>query len=145
MYCYAVFWCFVVSYLFYFSCIVQHFGSVMWKCFIKKKKNRSTAYSIQVTCGQVWWPIHGICALILTYPKCTHTVVNTHKPWTHTRSSGQPFMLQRPGSGALLKGTSVMVLRMERALYIHSPPPTIPAGPRLELATFGLQFRLSNH
>ncbi len=34
-------------------------------------------------------------------------------------------MLRRPGSswgfGALLKGTSVMVLMVERALYIHSP------------------------
>ncbi len=50
---------------------------------------------------------------------------NTHTPWPHTRSSGQPFMLRRPGSswgfGALLKGTSVMVLKVERALYIHSP------------------------
>ncbi len=64
--------------------------------------------------------------------KCTHTVVNTHTPWTHTHtpwthtpSSGQPFMLRRPGSswgfGALLKGTSVVVLKVERALYIHSP------------------------
>ncbi len=62
----------------------------------------------------------------LTYPKCTHTPVNTHTPWTHTRSSGQPFMLWHPGSswgfGVLLKGlTSVVVLRVERALYIHSP------------------------
>ncbi len=87
---------------------------------IKKKKSVS-----EVTCGQVWWPILGICALHLTHPKCTHTAVNTHTPWTHTRSSGQPFMLRRPGSswgfGDLLKGTSVVVLRMERALYIHSP------------------------
>ncbi len=56
----------------------------------------------------------------------THTV-NTHTQWTHTRSSGQPFMLRHPGSswgfGALLKGlTSVVVLKEERALYIHSPP-----------------------
>ncbi len=29
---------------------------------------------------------------------------------------------------------------------VHSIPPlTIPAGPRLELATFGLRVRLSNH
>ena len=29
---------------------------------------------------------------------------------------------------------------------VHSlPPPTIPACPRLELATLGLQVRLSNH
>ncbi len=51
--------------------------------------------------------------------------VHTHTSWTHTRSSGQPFMLRCPGSswglGALLKGTSVVVLRVERALYIHSP------------------------
>ncbi len=55
----------------------------------------------------------------------THTQQWTHTPWTHTRSSGQPFMLRRPGSnwgfGSLLKGTSVVVLRVERALYIHSP------------------------
>ncbi len=77
-----------------------------------------------VTCGQVWWPILGICALYLTHLKCTHTAVNTHTPRTHTRSSGQP-MLRRPGSswgfGALLKGTSVVVLKVERVLYIHSP------------------------
>ncbi len=55
----------------------------------------------------------------------THSSEHTHTPWTHTRSSGQPFMLRRPGSswgfGALLKGTSVVVLSVERALYIHSP------------------------
>ncbi len=55
----------------------------------------------------------------------THTSEHTHTPWTHTQSSGQPFMLRRPGSswgfGALLKGTSVMVSKVERALYIHSP------------------------
>ncbi len=78
-----------------------------------------------VTYGQVWWPILGIRALHLTHPKCTHTAVNTHTPWTHTRSSGQPFMLRHPGSswgfGALLKGTSVVVLRVKRVLVIHSP------------------------
>ncbi len=101
-----------------------------------------------VTCGQVWCPILGICALHLTHPSA-HTQqweVNKH---THTRCSGQS-MLRRPGSSwgfsALLKGlTSVVVLRVERELYIHSPPPTIPAGPRLEPATFRLQVRLSNH
>ncbi len=96
-----------------------------------------------VTYGQEWWPILGICALQLSHPKCTHTAVNTHTPWTHTRSSGQPFMLRCPGSswgfGALFKGTSVVVLRVERALYIHSP--------HLQFlpATFGLRVRLSNH
>ncbi len=91
-----------------------------------------------VTCGQVWLPILGICALHLTHPKCTHTAVNTHTPWTHTRSSGQPFMLWRPGSswgfGALLKGTSVVVLRVERVLVIHSPHLQFLPDLRLELS-----------
>ncbi len=93
-----------------------------------------------VTCGQVWWPILRICALHLSHPKCTHTEVNTHTPWTHTRSSGQPFMLRHPGSswgfGDLLKGTSVMVLRVKRALDIHSPHLQSPPDLRLEPATF---------
>ncbi len=81
--------------------------------------------NVKVTCGQVWWPILRICALHLSHPQCTHTAVNTHTPWTHNRSSGQPFMLRCLGSiwgfSALLKGTSVVVLRVERVLYIHSP------------------------
>ncbi len=52
----------------------------------------------------------------------THTHTHTH---THPRSSGLPVMLRHPGSswgfGVLLKGTSVVVLRVERALDIHSP------------------------
>ncbi len=36
-----------------------------------------------MTCGRVWWPILGICALHLTHP-CTHTVVNTHTHREHT-------------------------------------------------------------
>ncbi len=51
--------------------------------------------------------------------------MNIHTLWTHTRSSGLPFMLRRPrsswGFGALLKGTSVEVLRVERVLDIHFP------------------------
>ncbi len=67
--------------------------------------------------------------------KCTHTAVNkhththththkyTHTLWKHIRSSGQPFMLWGSswGFSALLKGTSVMVLRVERVLDLHSP------------------------
>ncbi len=44
----------------------------------------NTVQVSDVTYGQVWWPILGICALHLTHPKCTHTAVNTHTPWTHT-------------------------------------------------------------
>ncbi len=57
--------------------------------------------------------------------KCTQTAVNEHTP----RAVGSPGSSW--GFGALLKDlTSVVVLRVERALDIHSPPPpTIPAGP----------------
>ncbi len=101
------------------------------KLMAEMKNLTCDASDSDVTCGHVWLPILGISALHLTHPKCTHTAVNTHTPWTHTRSSRQPFMQRRPGSswgfGALLKGTSVVVLKVEE--YIHSPPPTIPAGP----------------
>ncbi len=96
-----------------------------------------------MTYSQVWWPILWICALHINPSK-----VHTHRPWTHTRSSGQSFMLQHPGSswgfGALLKGTSVVVLKMEESARHSLPPPTIPAGPRLEQANIRLRVRLSN-
>ncbi len=67
-----------------------------------------------VTFGQV---CRNLCSAF-THPKCTHT------PWTHTRSSGQPFMLQHPGRQlrvwCLAQGHYV-VLKVERVLYIHSP------------------------
>ncbi len=85
---------------------------------------------MKVTCGQVWWPILGICALHLTHPMCTHThssehthTVNTHwEQWAaiYAATPGSSW-----GCGALLKGTSVVVLRVERALYIPPPPPPI--------------------
>ncbi len=85
----------------------------------KNKRYPEFKSESDVTYNQVWWPILGICALHLPI-QSAHT-----QQWTHTRSSGQPFMLRRPGSswgfGALLKGTSVVVLKVERALYIHSP------------------------
>ncbi len=83
-----------------------------------------------VTYSQVWWPILGIRALHLTHPKCTHTAVNTHTH-THTHTVNThpeqwaAIYAAAPGEQlgvrALLKGTSVVVLRVERALYIHSP------------------------
>ncbi len=82
-------------------------GSGVWPSMVTHTRNLSSAFNPS---------------------KCTLTAVNNTHPeqWA--------AMLRRPGSswgiGALLKGlTSVMVLKVERALVIHSPPPTIPAGP----------------
>ncbi len=59
---------------------------------------------------------------MVTHSRNSGSAFNPSQVHTHTRSSGQPFMLRHPGSsrgfGALLKATSVVVLR---ALYIHSP------------------------
>ncbi len=46
------------------------------------------------------------------YPSKVHT------PWTHTRSSRQPFR----GFCALLKGTSVVILKVERECCTFTPP-----------------------
>ncbi len=58
-------------------------------------------------------------------------------------------MLQRPGSSwgfsALLKDTSVVVLKEERALVINSPHRQSLPDLGIEPATFGLQVQLSNH
>ncbi len=51
----------------------------------------------EVTYSQVWRPILRIHALHFTHPSA-HTQQWTHTQWTHTRSSGQPFMLRRPRS-----------------------------------------------
>ncbi len=75
--------------------------------------------------------------------KCTLTAVNTHlEQWA--------AMLRRPGSswgfGALLKGlTSVVVLKVERALVIHSLHRQSLPDLGIEPATFGLQVQLANH
>ncbi len=88
----------------------------------------------EVTCGQVWRPILGICALHLTNP-CAHTQSSEHTHTVNTHpEQWAAILLRRPGSswgfGALLKGlTSVVVLRVEESAGYSLPPPTIPSGP----------------
>ncbi len=101
------------------------------------------AWEVKVTYRQEWWPILWIHILHLTHSTCTHTAVNTHTH-THTHCERTPGAV---GShlccsirGAV--GGSVPCA-VERALYIYSPPPTIPARPRLKLTTFRLWVRLS--
>ncbi len=72
--------------------------------------------------------ILGICALHLTIQDAHTHAVNTQTQWTHTRSSGQPFMLRHPGEQlgvwCLARGHPRLGMDGgERALYIHSSPP----------------------
>ncbi len=83
-----------------------------------------------------------LCSAINPSKVHTHSSEHTHTVNTHPEQRAVPGSIR--GFGALLKGSSVVVLRVERLLYINQPPP-IPAGPRLELTTFGLRGRLSNY
>ncbi len=102
---------------------------------------RALKIDSDVTYGQVWWPILGICALQLTHPKCTHTV-NTHpEQWAaiYAAAPGEQLGVRCLAQGHLSRG----IEGGESAGY-SLPPPTIPAGPRLELTTFGLLVWHSN-
>ncbi len=69
----------------------------------------------EVNCGQVWWPILGICALNLAHPSA-----RTHSPGavgSHIAAAPE----EQLGFGALLNGfTSVVVLKVEESAGIHS-------------------------
>ncbi len=85
-----------------------------------------------MTYDQVWWPILGICALHLSHPKCAHTAVNTHTPWTLPGAVGSHLCCgarEQLGVQCLAQGhLSRGIEGVESA--VHSlPPPTIPAGP----------------
>ncbi len=62
---------------------------------ITKRPKNYWQLLVKVTYDQVWWSILGICALHLTHTRA-HTL-----QWTHTLSSGQPFMLQHPPRAAV--------------------------------------------
>ncbi len=72
----------------------------------------------------------------------THTV-NTHpEQWAaiYAAAPGEQLGVRCLAQGHLSRG-----IEGGRERCTFTPPPTIPAGPRLELATFGLRVRLSNH
>ncbi len=93
---------------------------------------------------------------------CIWPIQSAHtQQWTHTHREHTHSSEHTPGAvgshlccgarGAV--GGSVSCSRTPQSWYwrrrestVHSlPPPTIPAGPRLELATFRLRVQLSNH
>ncbi len=97
----------------------------------------------EVVCGQVWWPILGICPLHLTHPSA-HS-----QQWTHTWSSGQPYCGARGAVGGSVPCSRVSPQSWywrwrEHLLFT---PPHLQSLPDLgiEPATFGLQVQLSNH
>ncbi len=72
--------------------------------------------------------------VLCIYPPKVHTHSSEH---THARSSGQP-VLRCLAQGNLSRG-----FKGGESAGLSLPPPTIPAGPRLELATFRLWVQLS--
>ncbi len=84
-------------------------------------------------------PTLWISALHLSHPKCTHThthTVNTHpEQWAaiYAAAPGEQLGVQCLAQGHLSRG-----IEGEESAVHSLPPTTIPAGPRLELTTFGL-------
>ncbi len=70
--------------------LVQFKFLVLLKAHLVSGKGKGSG---EVVCGQVWWPILGICPLHLTHPSA-HS-----QQWTHTRSSGQPYCGARGAVG----------------------------------------------
>ncbi len=84
--------------------------------------NQSIKWSeVKVTYSQVWWPILGIHALHLPIQVHTHSSEHTHTHHEHTpRAVGSHLCCGTQGAvGA--QGHLVGVLKVERALNIHSP------------------------
>ncbi len=67
-----------------------------------------------------------LCCAVNSSKVHTHSIEHTHTVNTHPQQWAAFFLLQRPGSswgfGALLKGTSVVVLRVERERCTFTPP-----------------------
>ncbi len=86
------------------------------------------------------------CVLCIYHPKCTHT-----QQWTHIREhTPRAVGSHLCCSGRWSVGSSVPCSRATQSWYwrwreccTFTPPLTIPAVPRLELATFRLWVRLS--
>ncbi len=101
----------------------------------------------EITYSQVWWPILIIRALHLPIQVHTHSSEHTHTHREHTPGAvGSHLCCGAQGA----VGGSVPCSRAPRRgiecgeIAVHLlPPPTIPAGPRLELATFRLWVRIS--
>ncbi len=77
-----------------------------------------------------------------THREHTHTM-NTHsEQWAaiHAAAPGEQLGVRCLAQGHLSRG-----IEGGQSAGHSLPPPTNPAGPRLEPATFGLRFRLSNH
>ncbi len=93
------------------------------------------------------WPtmvthILNLCSAINPSKVHTHSSEHTHTYREHTPGEVDSHLCcgargaVRVPWGALLMGTSVVVLRVERVLYIHSPHLQFLQDLRLELATF---------
>ncbi len=96
-----------------------------------------------MTYSQVWWPILRICALHLPIQVHTHTHSSEHTHTVNTHPEqwalGSHLCWGTQGAvGGSVPCSSRGIDGEESAVHLL-PPPTIPAGPRLELTTFGLQ------
>ncbi len=110
---------------------------------VHQQCNLEFFFNFEVTCGQVWWTILGICALHLIHPS------------THTHREHTPGAVGSQCCGARgAVGGSVSCSRVSPQSWYwrrresagHSlPTPTIPAGPVTRTRNLGLQVQCSIH
>ncbi len=78
----------------------------------------------------------------VTHPKGTHTAVNTHTVNTHPEQWAAIYAAaprEQLGIRCLAQGHLSHGIEGEESAVHSLSPTTIPTGPRLELATFGLR------
>ncbi len=122
--------------------LLQCFLSAFWSLFFWRPPFTADESESDVTYGQVWWPILGICALQITHPKCTQQWTKTHCEHTQPIYTATP--VEQLGVRCLAQGHLSRAIEGGKSAVHSLPPPTIPAGLKLELTTFGLRVRLSN-
>ncbi len=99
------------------------------------------------------WPsmvthTRNLCSAINPSKVHTHSSEHTHTVNTHPEqwAANAAAPGEQLGVRCLAQGSHLSRGIEGGESAGHSlPPPTIPAGPRLELATFRLRVRLSNH
>ncbi len=106
-----------------FSCCVCFQTSLIHS--VEFELNFESESESEVTYGQVWWPILGICALRFN-PSKVHTHSSEHTHCEHTPGAVGSHLCYGArgavgGSVPCSRAPSVVVLRVERALVIHSP------------------------
>ncbi len=95
------------------------------------------------TYSQIWWPLLEILALHLPIQVHTHSSEHTHREHTHPEQWPAIYAAapgEQLGVRCLAQGHLVMVLKVERALYIHRQDNSQPFDYKSDSLPLGHDF-----